>query len=128
MKHMKQKTARCLVVGVILLMTSLSAQPVLAQGRGHDRGKPDQDKPKVTVQLTVSTAKDVLVKLGYEVVRVEPNEGYQIIYYRAGNRGRGRGQGPPARMIVRQVEDRVVLEDAPEQVRVELGVRLSVKF
>ena len=93
MKHMKQKTARCLVVGVILLMTSLSAQPVLAQGRGHDRGKPDQDKPKVTVQLTVSTAKDVLVKLGYEVVRVEPNEGYQIIYYRAGNRGRGPFKG-----------------------------------
>lgn len=123
-----ERTSRYLGVAAVLLMTALSTTPVLAQGRGHDRGKPDPEKPKVTVQLTVSTARDVLLKQGYEVVRVEPREGYQIIYYRAGNRGRGRGQGPPARMIVRQVENRIVLEDAPEQVRVELGVRLAIKF
>jgi hypothetical protein len=115
-------------VGVLLLLTALSVTPALAQARGHERGKPETEKPKVTVQLTVSTAKDILVKQGYEVVRVEPKEGYQIIYYRAGNRGRGRGQGPPARMIVRQVADRIVLEDAPDQVRIELGIRLAVKF
>lgn len=123
-----ERTSRYLGVAAVLLMTALSTTPVLAQGRGHDRGKPDPEKPKVTVQLTVSTARDVLLKQGYEVVRVQPREGYQIIYYRAGNRGRGRGQGPPARMIVRQMDNRIVLEDAPEQVRVELGVRLAVKF
>jgi hypothetical protein len=115
-------------VGLVLLLTALSSTPAAAQGRGHEQRRPEPDKPKVTVQLTVSTAKDVLVKQGYEVVRVEPRDGYQIIYYRAGNRGRGRGQGPPARMIVRQAEDRIVLEGAPDQVRVELGVRLAIKF
>ncbi len=122
------RNSRYAGVGLVLLMVGLSGTPALAQGRGHEGRKPDTEKPKVTVQLTVSTAKEILVKQGYEVVRVEPKEGYQIIYYRAGNRGRGRGQGPPARMIVRQVQDRIVLEGAPEQVRVELGIRLAVKF
>jgi hypothetical protein len=31
-------------------------------------------------------------------------------------------------MVVRRVEDRVVLEDAPEEVRVDLGVQLAIRF
>jgi len=122
------RNSRCLSIGILMLVAGLSGSPALAQGRGHEGRKPDEAKPKVTVQVAVSTAKDVLVRLGYEVVRVEPKDTYEIIYYRAGNRGRGRGQGPPARMIIRRVEDRIVLEDAPEQVRVELGVRLAIRL
>jgi hypothetical protein len=123
-----KRDSRCLGLGILMLVAGLNGPPVLAQGRGHEGRRSDEAKPKVTVQVAVSTARDVLVRLGYEVVRVEPKDTYQIIYYRAGNRGRGRGQGPPARMIVRQVQDRIVLEDAPEQVRLELGIKLSIKL
>lgn len=112
----------------LLVLTALGSTPASAQGRG-DKGKSQEDgKSKVTVEVAVTAAKDVLVKQGFEVVRVEAKPDHHIIYYRAGNQGRGKGHGPPVRMIVRRVDDRVVLEEAPDGLRLEIGVKLGIKL
>jgi hypothetical protein len=123
-------TARLLRSSLLLFaFTALQAAPVWAQGRGHGRANEKaQAKPKVTVDATVVAAKDVLVKQGFEVVRVEVTKDSQIIYYRAGNRGKGKGKGRLVRMIVRRSDDGVVLEEAPDAIRLEIGVKLGIKL
>jgi hypothetical protein len=105
---------------------ALGATPAWAQGRGKpDRG-PDQ--PAVTLDLALSATRAVLVGQGYEVMRVETLADRQIITYRAGNQGRGRGKGPPMRMVIRRVENRIVLDDTPDAIKLEIGVRLGIKL
>jgi len=113
----------------VVTLAAAAAAPVWAQGRGHANAKKTEHaKPKVTVDLAVSAAKDVLVKQGFDVLRVETKGDSQIIYYRAGNKGKGKGQGPPARMIVRRNDDRIVLEEAPDALRLEIGIKLGIKL
>lgn len=116
----------------LVALAAAWAGPAWAQGRGNE-GKPQgpkghEAKPSVTVDVAVLAAKEVLSKQGFEVLRVEIQEGRHIVYYRAGNRGRGRGQGPPARLVLRQVDERVVLEDAPDAVRLEIGIKLGISL
>lgn len=115
----------------LALAAAAGATPAWAQGRGREEKRPEgkhEGAPKVTVELALSAAREVLGKQGYEVVRVEVEGDRQIIYYRAGNQGRGRGHGPPARMVIRRTEERIVLEDAPDGVRLEIGIRLGIKL
>lgn len=112
----------------LLALTGLGVGPVLAQGRGQGTKRHEEGKPKVTVELALSAARDVLVNKGFEVVRVEVKGDSRIIYYRAGNRGRGRGHGPPARMVIRRADDGVVLEDAPDAIRLEIGIKLGIRL
>ena len=113
----------------LIALAAAATLPAQAQGRGHaNTKKTEHAKPKVTVDIAVSAAKDVLVKQGFDVLRVETKGDRQIIYYRAGNRGKGKGQGPPARMIVRRSEDRIVLEEAPDALRLEIGIKLGIKL
>jgi hypothetical protein len=115
-----------------LLLALLWAAPAWAQGQGRgNRGRPDEghdSKPKVTVDIALGAARDVLVAKGYEVVKVEVEGDRRIVYYRAGNQGRGRGQGPPQRMVIRFADERLVLDDAPEGVRVDIGIRLGIRL
>ena len=103
----------------------LFATPAAAQGRGH-RDQPD--KPQVTYEAALGATRQVLVAKGFEVVRVEVQGDDRIVYYRAGNQGRGRGQGPPRRLIIRRTDERLVLVDAPDEVRVEIGVKLGIRL
>lgn len=112
----------------ILLISGVLASSAHAQGRGQGKEKPAAHRPQVTVELAVSAARDVLAAKGFEVVRVEVAEDHQIVYYRAGNRGRGRGHGPPARMIIRRRAERVVVEEAPEGIRLEIGIKLGIEL
>ena len=50
----------------------------------------------------------------------------QVIYYRAGNRGRGKGKGPVERMVIRTVERRVVFEEAPPAILVDIDLNLKL--
>jgi hypothetical protein len=110
-----------------LLLVPILASPAEAQGRGQGPKKTPAPPP-VTIELAVNAAREVLVSQGFEVVRVEVNDDHHIVYYRAGNQGRGRGHGPPARMLVRRVEERVVLEGAPESLRLEIGIKLGIRL
>jgi hypothetical protein len=120
--------------GAALVLAVLWAAPAAAQGQGHgnngNRGRQGQgheDKSKVTVDVALGAVREVLVDKGYEVVRVEVEDDRRVVYYRAGNQGRGRGQGPPMRMVIRMTEERLVLDEAPDGLRVDIGIRLGIR-
>jgi hypothetical protein len=80
----------------------------------------------VTTDDAIVVTREVLVKHGYEVVRVERVRGARVVYYRRGNMGRGRGKGPIVRMIIRPAQERVVFESAPRGLVAEINVRLGM--
>ena len=117
----------------LILVASLtlcaSASPALAQGRGHGGSKelpPGQAKKMVTPAQAVVVSRDVLVMHGFEVVRVETIKTGQVIYYRRGNNGRGRGLGPFEKMVVRPSGSTVIVESAPRNVLLDIRVRLGL--
>src|SRR6266550_876053 len=57
-------------------------------------------KYAVTNDRALVVTREVLVKQGYDVVRVERGGPDIVVWYRAGNRGRGKGKGPPVRMVI----------------------------
>jgi len=116
-----------LTVAAFLVLSAVS--PVLAQGRGHATARglpPGQAKKRVTPTQAVVVSRDVLVLHGFEVVRVETIRTGQVIYYRRGNNGRGRGLGPVEKMIVRPSGSTVVFEAAPATVLLDIRVRLGL--
>jgi len=111
------------------VMLSTAVSPTLAQGRGRGESKelpPGQAKKQVTPAQAVAVSRDVLVKHGFDIVRVETIKTGQVIYYRRGNNGRGRGLGPVEKMIVRPSGSTVVFESAPEKVLLDIRVRLGL--
>lgn len=99
-----------------------------AQGKGNGKGKtpPGHAKKQVTTSQAVIVSRDILVAHGYQIVRVERAEGVQVIYYRRGNNGRGRGLGPVERMIIKPAGDIVVFESAPSKVLIDINLRLGL--
>src|SRR5436309_5941020 len=95
--------------------------PLAAQGKGPK-------KYAVTTDRALVVTREVLVKQGYEVVRVENSGRDVMVWYRRGSRGRGKGKGPPVRMVIhRDAEraDRVVFLSAPSAILVDIDVRLT---
>lgn len=104
----------------------LAAGTAEAQGNAP-HGQDKQKKVKViSTGDAVIVAREILVKHGYEVVRVDVVEDTRIIYYRVGNRGRGRGKGRLQKIVVRREPDRIVFLDAPRVVQVDINVRLGL--
>ena len=104
---------------LMLVVAVLAVPPAEAQGRGPKRYA-------VTSDRAYTITKDVLGKHGYEVVRIEIKGADRIVYYRAGNMGRGRGKGPVRTLIIRRVENRIVFVDVPDVVLVDIDVRLRL--
>ena len=104
------------LAGVLVFATA----PTAAQGHGHKK------EFAVAPDRAVSVTREVLVRQGYEVIRLETVGNDQVVYYRRGNRGRGKGKGPPMKMIIRRVENRVVFVDTPDAVLVDINVRLRL--
>lgn len=96
--------------------------PAQAQGRGHG-----PKRYAVTTDRAIVVTRDVLVRNGYQVIRVEHRGPDRIVWYRAGNRGRGRGWGPPMKMVVHREADRVIFVDAPSGILVDIDVRLRLR-
>ena len=113
---------RRFAAGLALALAALavSVVPAHAQGKGKDKHYAVSSDRAVVVTL------DVLIKQGYDVVRVERVGVTQVVYYRAGNRGRGRGKGPLQRMVIRTVERRIVFEETPPAVMVDIDVNLKL--
>jgi hypothetical protein len=109
----------CVTLGLLLG----TAAPYAAQGRGRGRGP---KKYAVTNDRALVVTREVLVRHGYEVVRVEDSGPEVVVWYRRGNRGRGRGKGPPVRMLIRRDADRVVFVNTPSPILVDIDVRLRV--
>jgi hypothetical protein len=97
------------------------AAPVAAhgQGRGPKAYKASPDRAGVVVR-------EVLDQHGWVFVRFEDRGADRIVYYRRGNRGRGRGLGPVESFVIRRVERQIVFVDAPEVILVDLDIRLRL--
>ena len=98
---------------------TLRGTTLTAQGHGPKRYA-------VTTDRAIVITRDVLVRQGYEVIRIEDRGADRIIWYRRGNMGRGRGKGPPMKFIVRRVENRIVFVDAPSAILVDIDIRLRL--
>lgn len=99
---------------------SLFAVPVIAQGHGPKK------EFVVPQNRAVIVTKDVLARQGFEVIRIEQVGNDQVVYYRRGNMGKGKGKGPPLKMVIRRVENRVVFVDTPDAILVDINVRLRL--
>jgi hypothetical protein len=115
---------RRFVAGLALVFgaLALSAAPAHAQGKGKDKDK----HYSVTSDRAVNVTRTVLVRQGFDVVRIERVGATQVVYYRAGNHGRGKGKGPLERMVIRTVDRRVVFEEVPPAVMVDIDVNLKL--
>ena len=109
-------------LALALSALTLSAAPAHAQGKGHGKDK----HYAVSTDRAVTVTRNVLVRQGYDVVRIERVGVTQVVYYRAGNRGRGRGKGPVEKMVIRTVERRIVFEDTPPAIMVDIDVNLKL--
>ncbi len=105
---------------VIAALSAVLAVPAFAQGHGHKK------EFAVAPDRAVSVTREVLGRRGYEVIRIETVGDDQVVYYRRGNMGRGKGKGPKMKMINRRVENRVVFVDTPDAVLVDINVRLKL--
>ena len=119
-----------LCAAAALSAASAIASPVLAQGKKGGaapaaKTPPGQAKKSVTTGEAVELSRNLLLKHGFTIVRVETVKGAQVIHYRAGNNGRGRGHGPVQTMIVRPAGNIVTFESAPEKVRLDIKVQLG---
>jgi hypothetical protein len=118
------------------LIATVTAGLWLAGGAANAQANSDWKAPpgagnkrKVKVISTndaVIVAREMLVKHGYEVVRIDILENTRVIYYRVGNRGRGRGRGRLQKIVVRREPERVVFVDAPRAVLVDINVKLGL--
>lgn len=99
---------------------AITAAPAHAQGKSKDKHY------RVSSDKALSVTRTVLVEQGYNVVRVERVGATQVIYFRRGNNGRGKGKGPLQRMVIRTVRDRVYFEEAEPSVLVNIDVRLKL--
>jgi hypothetical protein len=95
------------------------ALPAAAQGKGPK-------KYAVTTDRAFVVTKEVLVKQGYQVIRIEERGLDRIVYYRRGNKGKGKGKGPPMKLVIRRVENRVVFVDVPDVVLLDIDVKLRL--
>src|SRR5438067_695665 len=73
---------------LVIAALVVCATPLGAQGKGPKKYAVSNDRALIVT-------KEVLVKQGYEVVRVENSGRDYVVWYRRGNRGRGKGKGPP---------------------------------
>ena len=107
-------------IAMLLSMLVLPAA-LAAQGHGAKHYEATTDRAYVVTH-------DVLGRHGFEVVKIENMGDDRVIWYRAGNHGRGRGKGPLQKMIIRRIpaERRVLFVDAPSDVLVDIDVRLNL--
>jgi ribosomal protein L16/L10AE len=111
-----------------LLWSTLAVLSLLV---GTSRPAQAQAKTKykhyvVSSERAVSVTRTVLVRQGYQVVRVERVGPTHVVYYRRGNMGRGKGKGPVQRMVIRTVRDRVIFEQAEPSVLVDIDIKLKL--
>lgn len=114
---MPSMSLNTLLITLLALVGAVS--PAAAQGKGKAKHY------AATSTKAVDVSRTVLVKQGYEVDRVERVGATQVLYYRRGNNGRGKGKGPLEKLVIRTVKDRVVFEDAAPDILVAIDIKLG---
>lgn len=103
-----------------LLALAIAATPALSQGKGKG---PKHYKVKADNAIVIT--REVLVKQGFLVERVDDKDGVITVWYYRGNMGQGRGKGPLEKMVIRRVREELVFE-APAAIMIYIDVRLKL--
>lgn len=121
-----QRLTRYAVAAAVAAALWLGGAPAEAQSNAKP-GSGNKEKVKIiATNDAVAAARYALVKHGYEIIRVDVVRDTRIIYYRVGNRGRGRGKGRLEKIVIRRERERVVFDDAPKVVQLEINVKLGL--
>jgi hypothetical protein len=130
---MRSRVRSCAkAIAALLLVGAIGCQThrqVVARSEPAARARrvpPGHARRAVTADRAVIVTREVLTEHGYEVVRTEGADGARIVYYRAGNQGRGKGRGPVKRIVIRPTSERVVFEAAPPRVQADIDARLGL--
>lgn len=118
---------RCIPLAATILLATTTTTAA-AQGRSQNRERGPDKPPKVSVETALTATRTILTEKGFEVIRVEQDGDLQIVHYRAGNRGRGRGHGPPQRLVIRKVQESVVILEAPDELKLSIEVKLGIRL
>ena len=116
------RAARQIVWSGLAFVALLGLSVVPAQAQGKSKAK----HYAVSGNKALSVSRSVLIERGFHVVRVERVGPTQVIYFRRGNNGRGKGKGPLQRMVIRTVRERVYFEEAEPSVLVDIDIRLKL--
>jgi hypothetical protein len=104
---------------VAVALVGVAVRPV------HAQAKMKVKHYAVTSERAVSVTRTVLVRRGYNVVRVERVGSTQVVYYRVKKPKHGKGVGPIQRLVIRTVSDRVVFEEVEPSVLIDIDVKLN---
>ena len=115
---MSQRLRSLAAVAAAVLVLCVGSTPLAAQGKGKHYA--------VSGDKAVTVTREVLVRQGYEVVRIETDGPSQIVYYRAGHKGKGKGKGKLEKMVIRREAERVVFVDTPSAILVDIDLRLRL--
>ncbi|MGH7517098.1 MAG: hypothetical protein ACREOC_06470 [Gemmatimonadales bacterium] len=115
---MSQRVRSLVALGSAVFVLCVATTPLVAQGKGK--------RYAVTHDRAVAVTREVLVRQGYEVVRIETDGPTQVVYYRAGNNGKGKGKGKVERMVIRREAERVIFVDTPPALLVDIDLRLRL--
>ena len=105
------------ICGSVLALCLMTA-PVAAQG--------GPKRYAVTHDRALIVTREVLTKQGFVVVRVETVKATQVVYYRRGNQGKGKGQGKLEKMVIRREADRIVFVDTPPAILLAIDLRIRL--
>jgi hypothetical protein len=131
---MMRNSQRAFILSVLTAATMLAAQALPGQGRGNSGNNPGNNPGNTPVKTTpgkatpaakakarsvtpaqaVIVTREVLVSNGYQIVQVKPVGNTQVIYYRRGSMGRGRGLGPVQQIVVVPSGSIVTFRSLPE--------------
>jgi hypothetical protein len=106
----------------LIALLGMAAMPAHAQGKAHGKNK----HYVVSSDRAITVTRTVLVRRGFEVVRIERVGPTQVVYYRPGKRWRGKGRPPVYRMVIRTVRERVVFEETDPAVLIDIDVKLKL--
>jgi hypothetical protein len=132
----------------ISAMLVVVAMPALAQGKSQAKGAQKKSektvvvtskgevvsdkkvdkaaRKRVTTSQAIVVTRDVLVANGYRVINVAPSGTTQVIYYRRGNMGNGRGLGPIQKIYVVPNGEIVTFRSVPDPLLSTILRRLGI--
>jgi hypothetical protein len=115
---MFQRARSLVALGGAVVLICVATAPLAAQGNSK--------KYRVKHERAVAVTREVLVRQGFEVVRIETDGPTEVVYYRAGNRGKGKGKGKIEKMLIRREAERVIFVDTPAAILVDIDLRLRL--
>jgi hypothetical protein len=114
---------------VVAVTSRGEVAPVLKSANRSEKAEKVAKGPKakrVTIPQAVSVTREVLVANGYQVTQVVPSGTTQVIYFRRGNRGNGRGLGPVEKIVVVPSGQVVQFQSVPEPLLTTILRRLGM--